>query len=370
MAQQTVIGIFDSADDAQRAVSELTAAGFSREHVDVATRGSSSGMSAGRAAGTDSDHYNASGTMVEGAADRVGRALEGDNRGADHRDSDHYNESGTWVEGAADAVGRAFEGDRSSRSGDSDHYNRSGTAVEGAADATGRGVEQGGSAIGRFFRNLFSDDDNDSYNRYSTVAERSNSIVTVHASSDENAERAAEIMDRCGAVDVDERASQYGYSGGYGETGSSRQNTVGSGRTGDAEQRVQVIQEDLQVGKREVTTGGARLRARVVNRPVEENLRLREEHVFVNREPVNRPASEADFNTFREGTLELTERAEVPVVRKEARVVEEVSLGKQVEERTETIRDSVRSTEVDVERIEGDERTSSHTGSRPSSIDQ
>jgi uncharacterized protein (TIGR02271 family) len=333
MAQQTVIGIFDSAEDAQRTVSELTAAGFSREHVDVASRSS---MAGGNGSGTDSDHYNASGTMVEGAADRVGRAFEG---------------SGST-------------GSSTDRNPDWNDRNASGTAVEGAADYAGRKVEEGGSAIGRFFRNLFGDDD-DSYSRYSAAAERSNSIVTVHASSDEHAERAAEIMDRCGAVDVDEPAGQNGTSGAYGNTGSTRQNMVGEGRTADAQQRVQVIQEDLQVGKREVATGGARLRSRVVSRPVEENLRLREEHVFVNREPVNRPATDADFGAFREGTIELTERAEVPVVQKEARVVEEVSLGKQVEERTETIRDSVRSTEVEVERIEGDERRTGSSGNTP-----
>lgn len=334
MAQQTVIGVFDSADDAQRAVSELTAAGFSRESVDVASRGSQGGMSSGSTSGMDSDHYNASGTMVEGAADRVGRA---------------------------------FEGGNSSTGTNSNDTNRSGTMVEGAADAAGRGIEQGGSAIGRFFKNLFGDDD-DQYGRYSSVAENSNSIVTVHAHSEENAEQAAEIMDRCGAVDVDERASQ------YGATGNTRQNTMGAtdntARTANTDQTVQVIQEDLQVGKREVSTGGARLRSRVVSRPVEESLRLREEHVFVNRERVDRPATDADFNTFREGTIELTETAEVPVVQKEARVVEEVSLGKQVEERTETIRDSVRSTEVEVERIEGDVNTTGRTGTSSSSIDQ
>lgn len=334
MAQQTVIGVFDSAEDAQRAVSELTAAGFSRESVDFASRGSQA--SAGQSAGTDSDHYNASGTMVEGAADRVGRAFEGSGSGTD-------------------------------RTPDWNDRNASGTAVEGAADYAGRKVEEGGSAIGRFFKNLFGDDD-DSYGRYSTVAERAQSIVTVHAHSEENAEQAADIMDRCGAVDVDERASQYGV------TGNTRQNTMGamdaSARTTGADQTVQVIQEDLQVGKREVATGGARLRSRIVSRPVEESLRLREEHVFVNRERVDRTATDADFNTFREGTIELTETAEVPVVQKEARVVEEVSLGKQVEERTETIRDSVRSTEVEVERIAGDERSAGHTGSQSSSVDQ
>lgn len=80
-------------------------------------------------------------------------------------------------------------------------------------------------------------------------------------------------------------------------------------------------------------------------------MRLREEHVVVQRTPVNRPATEADFTAFKEGQVEVTESAERAVVAKEAHVVEEVSLGKQVTEREEVIHDTVRNTEVDVEQI-------------------
>ena len=47
----------------------------------------------------------------------------------------------------------------------------------------------------------------------------------------------------------------------------------------------------------------------------------------------------------------MTEHAEVPVVNKEARVVEEISLGKEVTERDEVVRDTVRKTEVDVDNL-------------------
>ena len=106
-----------------------------------------------------------------------------------------------------------------------------------------------------------------------------------------------------------------------------------------------IIEGELHVGKRVVETGGTRLRSRIIERPVAETLRLREEHVWVERNLVNRPATEADLNNFREGTIKMTEQAEVPVVSKDARVVEEVSLSKEVEEREETIRDTVRSSD-------------------------
>jgi stress response protein YsnF len=70
------------------------------------------------------------------------------------------------------------------------------------------------------------------------------------------------------------------------------------------------------------------------------------------RTPVDRPATEEDIENFKEGTVEVREMSEEAVVGKKARVVEEVSLGKQVSERTEKVSDTVRRTDVEVERLE------------------
>ena len=78
-------------------------------------------------------------------------------------------------------------------------------------------------------------------------------------------------------------------------------------------------------------------------------MQLREEHVTIERQPVDQPASAADIDAFKEGTLEIRETAEEPVVAKTARVVEEVRVGKEVSERTETVSDTVRKTDVEVE---------------------
>ena len=72
----------------------------------------------------------------------------------------------------------------------------------------------------------------------------------------------------------------------------------------------------------------------------------------------DRPATEADFQAFREGEIEVTETSEQPMVSKEARVVEEVRLTKDVEQRDEVVRDTVRKTDVDVEKL-NDESTKS-----------
>ncbi len=117
----------------------------------------------------------------------------------------------------------------------------------------------------------------------------------------------------------------------------------------DKEAVLPVIEEELQVGKREVETGGVRVTNRVTETPVAKQVNLREEHVNVERHAVNRPVTEADAVAFREGTIEVSEKSEQAVVAKQARVVEEVVIDKQATERTQTVSDTVKRTDVDVE---------------------
>ena len=79
---------------------------------------------------------------------------------------------------------------------------------------------------------------------------------------------------------------------------------------------------------------------------------LREEHAFVDRRPVDRAVTDADLLSQGERVIELTETQEQVVIGKEARVVEEVRVGKEGLDRTETVRDTVRHTEVEVEQID------------------
>jgi stress response protein YsnF len=218
-----------------------------------------------------------------------------------------------------------------------------------------------GEGISNFFSSLFSD--KDEADKYSKVAKHG-SIVTVHVESAAQAELAADILDEHGAINIEDRANQYRNSGSSGttagtmgtisdSTGTSSETTR---TTSDAEgTSIPIIEERMEVGKKVVETGTTRLRSRIVERPVEESVRLRTERIRVERNPVNRPASESEISDFKEGTIEATEHAEVPVVGKDARVVEEVSLNKEVDDREETIRDTVRSTEVDVDKTESDE---------------
>ncbi len=115
---------------------------------------------------------------------------------------------------------------------------------------------------------------------------------------------------------------------------------------------IPIAVEELSVGKRDVDSGGVRVYRRVVEIPVEESVTLRDEHVSVERHAVDRPVTDADLALQGERTIELTETAEEAVVGKSARVVEEVLVGKEVSQHTETIHDTVRHTEVEVEQVE------------------
>ncbi len=201
-------------------------------------------------------------------------------------------------------------------------------------------------SITQFFNSLFGSTKQST--AYSDAARSCDSIVTVHARSIDEARSAADILDKCGAIDIDERASQYGYTNESGSMESDR-SRADMDRS-DTARSIPVIEEQMHVGKRSVEGGGVRIRSRIVERPVEERLRLREEHVRVERRPVDRKATDADFANFKEGEMEITERSEKAVVSKEARVVEEINLNKEVTEREEKISDTVRSTKIDVDK--------------------
>ncbi|MBC8033742.1 MAG: YsnF/AvaK domain-containing protein, partial [Chitinophagaceae bacterium] len=119
---------------------------------------------------------------------------------------------------------------------------------------------------------------------------------------------------------------------------------------------IPVVEEPLNVGRQPVETGGVRIRKNVVEQPVERTVPLKEEHINIERSAADRPVTTGSFAPFEEGTIQITERGEVPVVTKEARVVEEISVGKEIEHRNETIRDTVRKTEVDIEEFDQDGR--------------
>jgi uncharacterized protein (TIGR02271 family) len=170
--------------------------------------------------------------------------------------------------------------------------------------------------------------DEDDARGYADEARRGRKLLAARGPEDKM-ERAVEIMER---HEVN------------GERGEKEERDQG--------QTFEVGEEELSVNKRRVVQGGVRVTSTVSERPVEETVRLREEHVEVERHPVDRKLSaEEAEGVFQERTVEMTETAEEAEVEKEARVVEEVSLRKTAEEHEEKIKDRVRKTEVEVEEL-------------------
>ena len=295
--------------------------------------------------------------------------------------------------------------------------------VPGHEQDTDRGNASAGQETQGFWASLgdFFLPDEDRHT-YAEGLNRGGYLLTVNV-TDAEYDRALDILDDEGTIDIDERAASWrsegwtgtasgagadlgtsttsnnhaGGSTGIGAAASSATGlSTGAGRSGSAEmgstsgltatglsgaggstratsergdEVIPIAEEQLHVSKRDVGHGRVRVRSYVVERPVEEQVSLREENVHVERRPVEgstRTGALSGDALFQERTIEMDETREEAVVSKEARVKEEVVVRKDVEDRTETISDTVRSTEVDVE----DERGNTVSGTGTTNRDR
>ena len=240
---QTVIGFFDDQSEARRALEQLQSRGISRERIDI-SKGSDAGSTGGATGGATGNRSN---------------------------DITEVNP----VSGSAK---------------DENTVRRTGDDL--TVDRDGRNT----NAITDFFNNLFGgrdkdkddddDDDDDDAARYSHVAQRSGAIVTVHAQSRQEAEAAAEIMDDCGAVDVNERASQSGYTGRSGQMGGQSNMSGQSNRSGQSNVTGQSnMGGQSNQGGQSSTPGSMNqnpgnrnsgMRSRIIDRRLDDDMRLRD----------------------------------------------------------------------------------------------
>lgn len=125
-----------------------------------------------------------------------------------------------------------------------------------------------------------------------------------------------------------------------------------SNRTANIRQEVpsRATEEELQVGEREVQ-GGVRVRTEVTERPVEEQVNLREERVKIERRPASPPSD--DFYEIYDSSDAgfMNPIGKSPVDSKVSRVTEEVVIGKIAGQGDHTVRGTVRKTDFDVEPI-------------------
>ena len=265
------------------------------------------------------------------------------------------------------------------------------TALRGTAHAE---EESGGRwHIGNIFRSLLgADQHSDDAGIYAEAIRRGSYVLSIDASSDDKEQQASDIIQQYHPIDLALRSSHWRLSGwsGYESTApvlgpteieqereSYRQ---ASGETQAAttavpatpvspaaasthasaseETTIPVIEEQLKVGKRVVQKGGVRIFQHITETPVEESVNLREEHVKIKRTPVDLPVSESELAAMKDSSIEVRESTEEAVVEKTAHIVEEISIDKEVTEHTETISDTLKRTDVDIEQLTPQEAAS------------
>jgi uncharacterized protein (TIGR02271 family) len=353
---QTIVGMFDDYDEAQAAVHDLMTAGFTQSDISIVANNATNRFTKDApGAGTPTSSGPNGHGMVAGAATGAGEgAIIGGFTGL----------AASLVTMLIPGIGPIF--------------------AVGALAATlgGAGLGAVGGGVIGGLTGLGIPKEDAGY--YAEGIRRGSTLVTVRA-DEPRAEEAADILNRHNPVNIDERGGYYRSTGfsGYNKSapaytpeqieGERRHYATQpapktaanalpqTNRTVGANESVTVpiVEEQLQVGKREVSGGGARIHTHVIETPVHETVSLHEEHVTVDRHAVNRPASDADLqNALQERTYEITETSEEAVVAKQARVVEEVVVGKHATNRTQTINDTVRRTDVDVEELNEDDGVS------------
>lgn len=331
---RSVIGLFDDFAQAQQVVQELADAGFRREDISL-IRGNAKG---------DFTQTTASDTGAGAAAGAGTGAVLGGIAGL------LVGLGALAIPGVGPII----------------------AAGPLAAALTGAGI---GAAAGGLIGALTSlGVPEDQAQLYAEGIRQGGTLVAV-TSPDNMLDRAVDIMNRNGAIDIERRrtgtaaapaqtmstqttSTQTTTTPAPRQTSTTQQSMTQPAQLNEqGEMRIPVIEEQVQVSKQPVISGGVRVYTTVEQKPVEENVTLRQENVNVERRPVDRPATDADFNALKEGTLEVTERAEQPVVNKTARVVEEVVVNKTTQEQTVPVQETVRRTDVKVEELPAQQRT-------------
>lgn len=334
---KVVVGLYDRLENAQRAVEELTSNGFARENISLV------------AADTEG---------------KYGQYVESEGQGEDISDG---AAAGAGIGAVTGGLGGLLVG-----LGVLAIPGIGPVLAAGPLISTLVGAGIGAAAGGLIGALVDLGIPEDQAELYSEGVRRGGTLVTVNT-PDERADQAADIMNRHDPIDINERATQWRSDQWEGFdrtatpytadqfTAERERSYLGDLDRGELEREdltagmdredvsAEVVEEEMAVGKRKVDQGGVRIRSYITERPVEESVDLRKEHIDVERRPVDRPATEADLDTFEEGTIEVTATSEEPVVEKRARVVEEVEVHKDVDTERETIQDTLRRKDVDVE---------------------
>jgi len=185
---------------------------------------------------------------------------------------------------------------------------------------------------------------------YGDTLRRGGAVLAVRGPKERVAKIMA-ILDAHDPVDVHEHAEQIGADVPV-QAKALVTTPSDAARTGAGKEEVlRLAEEQMNVGKRLFETGTTRIRRYVTERPVEEQINLHEEHAKVVRRAISDPNYISDID-WSDKEYTVTETEERPVVSKTARVVEEIAVGREGSERTETVRDKVRRQQAEVEKLD------------------
>jgi uncharacterized protein (TIGR02271 family) len=207
---------------------------------------------------------------------------------------------------------------------------------------------------GLWHRLLGSDIEQHEAEVYSKAVEQGGVVLTMRT-LDADVPKAMGILNQHNVVDVQDRALKAGLlskAEAIPAAAAVAAAIPAKPLTADVskDQVIRLAEEQLEVGKRLVEQGTTRIRRFVTERPVEAQVTLHEEHAEVVRRAISDPSSIKDID-WSDKTVEVMETSEQAVVSKSARIAEEVVIGKTGTDRVETVKDTVRRQQVDVERV-------------------
>jgi uncharacterized protein (TIGR02271 family) len=194
---------------------------------------------------------------------------------------------------------------------------------------------------------------------YGRTIDGGGAVLTVRLPESEIS-RAMKILDVHHPLDLNERSSSWDMTAPVSSTPASKAVAPPpvvktAATTTGKEEVLRLAEEHLDVGKRQVETGRARIRRFVIEQPVESQVTLHEEHAAMLRRTVSDPRLTKDVD-WTDKTIEITETAEQAVITKSVHVAEEVVVRKEGSDHVETVRDKIRRQQVEIERLPRDKK--------------
>jgi hypothetical protein len=219
---------------------------------------------------------------------------------------------------------------------------------------------------GGFFNWLFASDVPEyDRTRYTNYLNENRAAVSVHVPDEHWHDRVIAIMEEFNPIDIEEDGhtlTQEHYATGTASASSTGMTaastnlgtTAGTDLSATArtdmsrerEEVIPVVKEELEVGKR-ATERRYRVKSYIVERPIEKTVTVRDERVEIEHRPISRTG---DLSMPQEREIEVIERHEEPFAEKRVTGNEEIVVRKEVVERPETVRGTVRETKVEVDK--------------------